>query len=108
MLDKTNLCCPMCRQRISTWARTATNNNTLVDVERWKKIQAKFPDEINKRLTGKTRDDLENSLSKKVPSIKQNVHCAKDGEIREEFMAFMKRVCIDGFFNNIEMNNIAS
>ncbi len=93
MLDKTNLCCPMCRLRISTWARQATNNNTLVDIKRWQSIQNRFPDEIDKRLTGKSREDVENTLGKTVQASKQDIHFAHDGEIRKEFLEFMKRVC---------------
>jgi hypothetical protein len=90
MLDKTNLCCPMCRLRISTWARQATKNNTLVDAERWKKIQMKFPNEIKQRIEGKTQVNLLDTLSKTVPALKQN--CSEEGEIHKEYIEFMRRV----------------
>jgi len=108
MLDKTNLQCPMCRMRISTWARTATNNHTLVDQERWKFIQSQFGTEIRNRREGKTAADLMETVSHMVPAVKavlveskrvaaataaqkQTENCAKPGEIGKEYQEYLRK-----------------
>jgi hypothetical protein len=107
MLDKTNLQCPMCRMRISTWARQAANNHTLVDQERWKLIQSHFGTEIRNRREGKTAADLMETVSQMVPAVKavlaeskrvaaaanSNVEgCAKTGEIGKEYQEYLRKV----------------
>lgn len=52
-----SLTCPMCRTRISTWARRATKNGSLVDKSLWKEIKLLFPDKIERRLAGEEVDD---------------------------------------------------
>uniref|UniRef100_A0A3B4TLG4 RING-type E3 ubiquitin transferase n=1 Tax=Seriola dumerili TaxID=41447 RepID=A0A3B4TLG4_SERDU len=51
-VDKTTLCCPMCRKRVSTWARLNSRNNTLVNQQLWRQIQICFPSQCERRLTG--------------------------------------------------------
>lgn len=93
MLDKTNLCCPMCRQRVSTWSRNAANTNTLVDQERWMEIKKAFPEEIKNRIEGKTRQMLVDSLENmKTSAINQK--CSEQGELRKEYLEYIKRVSL--------------
>ena len=56
-VDATSLCCPMCRVRISCWARKRAREGNLVDEERWNKIQRLFPERCKKRLNGEDDDD---------------------------------------------------
>lgn len=49
---QTSLTCPMCRMRISSWARKHAAKKNLVNEELWKRIQECFPAEVNKRLEG--------------------------------------------------------
>ncbi|KAM7412462.1 hypothetical protein PAMA_020039 [Pampus argenteus] len=59
-VDKTSLCCPMCRKRISTWARLNSRSNTLVNERLWRQIQITFPQQCQRRLSGQdavTEDD---------------------------------------------------
>ena len=58
-VEEANFCCPMCRIRISTWARRAARNKTLVNEKRWKFIQEKFPEQVKNRLDGKEEEDEE-------------------------------------------------
>ena len=55
-VQESSLTCPMCRVRISTWARKAAKNNTLINHERWRAIQEAFPDKVRNRLNGKEDD----------------------------------------------------
>ena len=113
MIDQTNLLCPICRLRISTWSRNASNSNTLINQARWEQIQRKFPNEIKVRMEGKTAQVISDSIEKykksgvmddtyktavafsssqtSVSSSKKTVHCAEPGEIRSEYLEYLKR-----------------
>lgn len=51
-VDKATLCCPLCRKRVSTWARLHSRTNTLVDQQLWTQIQTAFPLQCQRRLSG--------------------------------------------------------
>jgi hypothetical protein len=110
MTDQTNFLCPMCRMRISTWSRYASNTNTLVNMERWEQIQRAFPTEIKNRIEGKTADILAQSLKTMQQQQKEEIitnentnpntsgasntkssNCSKPGEIRKEYQDYLKR-----------------
>ncbi|XP_037533894.1 E3 ubiquitin-protein ligase rnf168 [Nematolebias whitei] len=58
-VDKSTLCCPLCRKRISTWARLNSKKNTLVDQQLWTRIQTCFPLQCQRRLSGQDVDDVD-------------------------------------------------
>lgn len=94
MTDKTNFLCPMCRMRISTWSRTATNTNTLVNKERWDQIRQAFPEEVQDRIEGKTAAKLAESIKKeRENSVKTTkvVNISEPGEIRREYELSVQR-----------------
>ena len=88
MTDKTNFLCPMCRMRISTWSRTASNNNTLVDRDRWRQIQRAFPNEIKERAEGKTAERFEQQIKGEKANA---VVVCKQGEIQKEYEMMLAR-----------------
>lgn len=51
-VDKATLCCPLCRKRVSTWARLNSRNKTLVNQQLWTQIQISFPLQCQRRLSG--------------------------------------------------------
>ena len=57
-VEEANFLCPLCRMRISSWARRNSRNGTLVNVKRWEQIQKLFPDRCQKRLRGEDDEDL--------------------------------------------------
>lgn len=57
-VEEANFLCPLCRMRISSWARRNSRNGTLVNVKRWEQIQKLFPDKCQKRLRGEDDEDL--------------------------------------------------
>ncbi|CAB1347479.1 unnamed protein product [Coregonus sp. 'balchen'] len=75
-VDKANLCCPLCRKRVSTWARLNGRNKTLVNDELWQRVQVAFPMQCQRRLSGQEEED-ENIL---VPGPK----VSQPGELLEE------------------------
>ncbi|XP_049916601.1 E3 ubiquitin-protein ligase rnf168 [Epinephelus moara] len=79
-VDKATLCCPMCRKRVSTWARLNSRNNTLVDQQLWTHIQTAFPLQCQRRLSGQdaiTEDDP--GVSVCFPRVSQ------PGELKREY-----------------------
>ncbi|XP_062873182.1 E3 ubiquitin-protein ligase rnf168 [Trichomycterus rosablanca] len=77
-VDKANICCPLCRKRVSTWARLNGRNKTLVNVELWKRIQEAFPTHCERRLNGIDDDEEVNPLLP-MPKVCQ------PGELRQEY-----------------------
>lgn len=80
----TSLTCPMCRLRISIWARKNTKTQTLVNEERWNLIQKMFPERVQRRIDG--HDDFEESFKAPVHII------ANEGELRKEYEEELKRL----------------
>ena len=58
-VERTSLCCPMCRTRVSNWARKKAREGKLVDEARWNLIQKLFPERSKRRLRGEDGCDLE-------------------------------------------------
>lgn len=79
-VDKATLCCPMCRKRVSTWARLNSRRKTLVDQRLWTEIQAQFPLLCQRRLSGQdTAAESEQAVSLCFPRV------SKPGEVRQEY-----------------------
>ncbi|XP_026138663.1 E3 ubiquitin-protein ligase rnf168 [Carassius auratus] len=76
-VDKSNICCPLCRKRVSTWARLHSRNKTLVNVELWRRIQDAFPTQCERRLQGIEDDD--DAVTIPRPRVCQ------PGELRKEY-----------------------
>lgn len=56
-VQEANLQCPICRVRISSWARRQARNGTLICQKRWELIQKLFPEKCEKRMRGIDEDD---------------------------------------------------
>ncbi|XP_069566572.1 E3 ubiquitin-protein ligase rnf168 isoform X1 [Brachyistius frenatus] len=78
-VDKTTQFCPMCRKRVSTWARLNTKNNTMVNQQLWRQIQTCFPLQCQRRLTGQDADDTDRPVSLCLPRV------SLPGEVRQEY-----------------------
>ncbi|KAI5099039.1 E3 ubiquitin-protein ligase rnf168 isoform X1, partial [Silurus meridionalis] len=77
-VDKANICCPLCRKRVSTWARLNGRNKTLVNAELWRRIQDAFPTQCQRRLNGVDEEEDMNVFIQK-PRVSQ------PGELRREY-----------------------
>ncbi|KAG7479937.1 E3 ubiquitin-protein ligase RNF168 [Solea senegalensis] len=76
-VDKAALSCPLCRLRVSTWARVNSKKNTLVNDQLWKQIQTHFPQHCERRRSGRgDEDDLGVSC---VPTL------SRPGEVQREY-----------------------
>lgn len=81
-VDKANMCCPLCRKRVSTWARLNGRNKTLVNEELWKRIQSAFPIQCQRRLNGVEEEvEEEEEIDMLIP--KRQV--SEPGELRQEY-----------------------
>ncbi|XP_029570242.1 E3 ubiquitin-protein ligase rnf168 [Salmo trutta] len=78
-VDKANLCCPLCRKRVSTWARLNGRNKTLVNDELWQRVQAAFPMQCQRRLSGQEEEEEDENIL--VPGPKVSL----PGEVRREY-----------------------
>ncbi|XP_052216660.1 E3 ubiquitin-protein ligase RNF169-like isoform X3 [Dreissena polymorpha] len=78
-VEEANFCCPMCRTRISTWARRAARNKALVNEVRWTAIKNAFTDQVKNRLEGLEEEDEE------MNALNISIKLAEPGEIRSEF-----------------------
>ncbi|XP_068440651.1 E3 ubiquitin-protein ligase rnf168 isoform X2 [Clinocottus analis] len=76
-VDKATLCCPLCRKRVSTWARL--NSRTLVDQQLWDQIQTRFPLQCQRRLAGQDAAEDEPGVSVCFPRVSQ------PGELKQEY-----------------------
>jgi len=85
-LTHSNISCPVCRARLSSWARKATKQKTLVNKIIWDFIQDKFSLEVKSRLEGDDITDPDEIL----PCI-PNHQFAETGEIKSEFEAALTR-----------------
>lgn len=84
-VEEANFLCPLCRMRISSWARRNSRNGTLVNVARWQQIQQLFPEKCRKRLRGEDDDDIFD-----MPPVKRTL--SKDGELRKEYEEEMRKL----------------
>lgn len=75
-VDKANICCPLCRKRVSTWARLNSRNKTLVNTELWRRIQDAFPTQCQRRLNGvgEEEEDVNGKLDVQYVLCKSPMH----------------------------------
>ncbi|XP_028401000.1 E3 ubiquitin-protein ligase RNF168-like isoform X2 [Dendronephthya gigantea] len=85
-VEEGNFLCPICRKRVSTWARKCIREGTLIDEKRWNLIQELFPRRCLKRLQG---DDDETDDEYQPPTKRV---LAKSGELRKEYEQEMNKV----------------
>ncbi|OCT78870.1 E3 ubiquitin-protein ligase rnf168 isoform X2 [Xenopus laevis] len=89
-VEKTSLCCPFCRKRVSTWARH--HSRTLVNKELWEIIQKQHPNECRRRASGQDSDDLADELTYCPAPL-----LCKPGEIRQEYESEVNKIEAERF-----------
>lgn len=82
-VELASLCCPLCRTRISNWARQRSRDKTLVDPELWERVRRSFPERCQQR-----EQEEEGGAPPQVALeefiFRAPVHISKPGELREE------------------------
>ena len=75
--EKADFRCPLCKKRLSSWARKCTGKGSLVNMGKWKYIQDNFAELVEKRQKGEDNFQVFQLGS---------VRLAKDGEIHKEYI----------------------
>ncbi|KAK5904100.1 hypothetical protein CesoFtcFv8_005698 [Champsocephalus esox] len=75
-VDKATLCCPLCRKRVSSWARLHGRKNSMVDQKLWSRIQSSFPLQCERRISG---EEEELGVSVFFPRV------CLPGELKQEY-----------------------
>ncbi|XP_055862347.1 E3 ubiquitin-protein ligase rnf168-like isoform X1 [Biomphalaria glabrata] len=89
-VEKANLSCPVCRKRISVWARKAAKENKLINMEKWKDIQEAFSEKVRRRLEASEESDKEDEEDKFEAQERRQISCP--GEIRQEYEAAIQQI----------------
>ncbi|CAL1532710.1 unnamed protein product [Lymnaea stagnalis] len=92
-VEISNLTCPICRMRISVWARKASKSNTLIDQVKWQYIKEAFPLEVQHRLEGEDYDDEESDFQEDHETqLRKLKEISRPGEIRQEYEAALEKL----------------
>ncbi|KAK0066595.1 E3 ubiquitin-protein ligase RNF168 [Biomphalaria pfeifferi] len=91
-VEKANLTCPVCRKRISVWARKAAKNNTLINMQKWKAIQEVFPEKVRHRLEGSEESNSESEEDNFEAQLRRLKELSEPGEIRQEYEAALEKI----------------
>uniref|UniRef100_W5M2L3 RING-type E3 ubiquitin transferase n=1 Tax=Lepisosteus oculatus TaxID=7918 RepID=W5M2L3_LEPOC len=49
-VELSSLCCPLCRLRVSSWARRQAREKRLVDAELWERVRQSYPERCRRRM----------------------------------------------------------
>lgn len=79
--------CPICKKRLSTWARKAIATGTLVNEKKWLLVQKKYPDLVKNRRNGNT--NLVFLQCKRQNNIGTKI--SKPGEVNAEYTAMREQ-----------------
>ncbi|XP_006813205.1 uncharacterized protein LOC102803140 [Saccoglossus kowalevskii] len=86
-VEQANFTCPMCRVRISSWARKKTREKKLINQKRWESILSAFPEKCRRRIEG-----LEDESQDEEISSPSKPHLCEPGEVRREYEKEMKKL----------------
>ncbi|XP_078065358.1 E3 ubiquitin-protein ligase RNF168-like isoform X2 [Mustelus asterias] len=73
-VEISNLNCPLCRRRLSNWARTKARGGSLVNTELQEQIRQQFPQQRN-----------EEPSDQEVDRLRLRPQLSKPGEVRQEY-----------------------
>ena len=90
-MEHNQLACPICKKRISTWARNLNKRggNGMVNQELWNKIQSEFPVEVEAKKAG--LDDDPELVEECFPCLPIH-NFAEQGSIAKEFEEQRKNI----------------
>lgn len=55
-VEFTSLCCPLCRLRVSSWARKQSREKSLVNIELWEIVRKSYPQRCKRRMEQRDRE----------------------------------------------------
>ncbi|XP_071798024.1 uncharacterized protein [Asterias amurensis] len=87
-VEEANFTCPMCRLRISNWARRCARENKLVDERRWRQIREAFPAQCQRRLAGEDEEEEEEEVLDIIPGKR----ICEPGAIKQEYKEAVEKL----------------
>ncbi|XP_029111051.1 E3 ubiquitin-protein ligase RNF169 isoform X2 [Scleropages formosus] len=73
-------CCPLCRLRVSGWARRQSREKSLVNAELWDMVRRSYPERCERRMEQEKAEAVGGGVIFRAP-----VHICKPGEIQQEY-----------------------
>ncbi|XP_028655229.1 E3 ubiquitin-protein ligase RNF169 [Erpetoichthys calabaricus] len=86
-VELSSLRCPLCRLRVSSWARRRTRDRTLINAELWELVRRSHPERCRRRMEGQDGEAVKEELIFRTP-----VHISKPGEMRQEYEKQIKKL----------------
>nr|XP_055051634.1 E3 ubiquitin-protein ligase RNF169 [Misgurnus anguillicaudatus] len=74
-----SLCCPLCRLRVSSWARKQSREKSLVNTELWDLVRLSHPERCKRRMEQRAVETADDDIFR----APEPVH--KPGEMRQEY-----------------------
>ncbi|XP_061072119.1 E3 ubiquitin-protein ligase RNF169 isoform X2 [Conger conger] len=81
----TSLCCPLCRLRVSSWARRQSREKGLVNTELWDRVRQSYPEKCKQRME---RQEGEEKI------FCSPAHICKPGDIRQDYEQQKNKVVV--------------
>ncbi|XP_051521249.1 E3 ubiquitin-protein ligase RNF169-like isoform X2 [Myxocyprinus asiaticus] len=74
-----SLCCPLCRLRVSSWARKQSREKSLVNTELWELVRLSHPERCKRRMEQRDGETADGEI------FRAPVPIHKSGEMRQEY-----------------------
>uniref|UniRef100_A0A8C1MQ73 RING-type E3 ubiquitin transferase n=1 Tax=Cyprinus carpio TaxID=7962 RepID=A0A8C1MQ73_CYPCA len=58
-----SLCCPLCRLRVSSWARKQSREKSLINTELWELVRLSHPERCRRRNASRVRETKDEGKS---------------------------------------------
>ncbi|CDQ68089.1 unnamed protein product [Oncorhynchus mykiss] len=78
-VEFTSLCCPLCRLRVSSWARKQSREKSLVNIELWEMVRQSYPQRCKIRMEQRDCETGGEDIFRSPAQV------SKSGEIRLEY-----------------------
>uniref|UniRef100_H2ZZZ9 RING-type E3 ubiquitin transferase n=1 Tax=Latimeria chalumnae TaxID=7897 RepID=H2ZZZ9_LATCH len=100
-VETASLHCPLCRTRVSTWARRHGRDNTLVDAELWQRVLRSHPPSNCRPLQAGRTSQVKSRPTQVTRGggsppeqfiFRAPIHLSKPGEVREEYESQMRKL----------------
>ncbi|KAL7831962.1 hypothetical protein AOLI_G00295100 [Acnodon oligacanthus] len=88
-VELSTLCCPLCRLRVSSWARKQSREKSLVNTELWEMVRQSYPERCKRRIEQIDGAAVGEDIFRSPTQI------FKAGEMRQEYEKQKIKVTVD-------------
>ncbi|XP_017552229.1 E3 ubiquitin-protein ligase RNF169 [Pygocentrus nattereri] len=88
-VELSTLCCPLCRLRVSSWARKQSREKSLVNTELWEMVRQSYPERCKRRIEQIDGATVGEDIFRSPTQI------FKAGEVRQEYEKQKIKVTVD-------------